>query len=110
MSKASTRILMVICFVFMWSSHATAAGLSCKAIMCLSNEWEFVNPVCRDARQEYFSYVVYNPYFNAPATAVLRAAYIATCPQLTSTSPNLPKILTFIATKYGSEEFDPDLI
>lgn len=52
-------------------------------------------PACAPATSYFFSLVVFDPYFDAPATAQLRRQYLMTCPgaQVATNAAILPAII-----------------
>ena len=63
-------------------AHAQSVD-ACTAYTCmagLSGQGVTGGPTCTPATSYFFSLVVFDPYFDAPATAQLRRQYLMTCP------------------------------
>jgi hypothetical protein len=57
-------------------------------------------PACTPATTYFFSLVVFDPYFDAPATSQLRRGYLMTC--LGATTATNAVVLNTIITEWGS--------
>ena len=75
---------------------------TCAQVICLSPAPGTPAPQeCFPIRAVYFAITVYDPLFDADATAGLRKAFLQTC--LTASAPHL----MLIDTKYGRLPADP---
>lgn len=84
----------------------SANPIACQAVICLSNLPGVIPMECQSARKTYFSIQVWSPYYNAPATASARDAFLRTCPFVASPSSVEPNLIA-IRTKYGMIQNDP---
>lgn len=98
---------MSILFFCFTAVNAKANPLACGAIICLSNIPGAVPVECTNYRYQYFILQVWTPYFNGPATALLRSQYLMSCPFAASPDPNMTTVLSKINTTYGMLVYDP---
>lgn len=99
------RATLLLSLVTPSIAHANLAA--CGAIICLSNLPGMVPAQCRVYRQAYFIIQIWSPYYNAPATALARQQYLATCTYVPVPSGNITAVLTKINSTYGMLMYDP---
>lgn len=84
------------------SARAQSAD-PCTVYMCMagiSGAGKSGGPGCTSATTTFFSIVVFDPYFDAAATSMLRRQYLMTCPGAT-TATNAA-LLNAIIAEWGS--------
>lgn len=85
-------------------AHAHAQSVDpCTVYTCMagtSGAGTAGGPGCVPATSYFFSLVVFDPYFDAPATAQLRRQYLMTCPGANVTTN--AALLNAIIAEWGS--------
>lgn len=99
--KKSVAFLIVSLMSFVTVAQ-DAASPACGAVLCLSPEQgKPPPPECFGWRSPYFMIRVFNPYYNASATAQARRMYLMTCTQARQEDINR------ITQDYGELFVDP---
>lgn len=97
-------------FVVLLIPNFTFANpMACMSVICLSNLPGLIPSECASARQAYFIYQVWSPYYNPPATSALRLTYLMTCPVIPSTATTYESAIEAIQEKYGELMIDPQV-
>lgn len=83
-------------------AHAQSVD-PCSVFTCMagiSGSGASGGAACTPPTNYFFSLVVFDPYFDAPATSLLRREYLTTCPG--SNIDTNPVVLNAIITEWGS--------